>query len=221
MSKSKLFGKGPLCLSTTSATLHEWEIQEFDKALKRNKGAISSPPFKIPGLPCAFEVSVQRTKILFPFSGIEDDHHRAMEIEPHGSEFFWGSPLALVSRGTIGPMISNYFSIQLGLAGDNEVRSNELELAGTILVTESGVPEQVRGFIYQFKGHGPKMELHQGSGPGNKHYICKHFQTSKHNFNVKEIHHTKHSDMSGPKQDSSNTILGDKNTILWELKLQP
>ena len=103
-----------------------------------------------------------------------------MEIEPHGSEFFWGSPLALVSRGTIGPMISNYFSIQLGLAGDNEVRSNELELAGTILVTESGVPEQMRGFIHEFKG--PEMEWYQGSGPGNKLYIYKHFQTGKHNL---------------------------------------
>ena len=75
-----------------------------------------------------------------------------MEIEPHGSEFFWGSPLALVSRGTMGPMVSNYFSIQLGLAGDTEVQQNELELAGTILVTESGVPEQMRGFIHEFKG---------------------------------------------------------------------
>ena len=163
-----------------TALYYEWEIQEFDKALKRNKGAISSPPFKIPGLPRAFEVSVQRTKILFPFSGIEDDHHRAMEIEPHGSEFFWGSPLALVSRGTIGPMISNYFSIQLGLAGDNEVQQDELELAGTILVTESGVPEQMRGFIHEFKG--PEMEWYQGSGPGNKLYIYKHFQTGKHNL---------------------------------------
>ena len=92
-----------------------------------------------------------------------------MEIEPHGSEFFWGSPLALVSRGTMGPMVSNYFSIQLGLAGDTEVQQNELELAGTILVTESGVPEQMRGFIHEFKGHGHGTR-HQGSGPGNKLY---------------------------------------------------
>ena len=103
-----------------------------------------------------------------------------MEIEPHGSEFFWGSPLALVSRGTIGPMISTYFSIQLSLADDNEVQQNELELAGTILVTESGVPEQMGGFIHELKG--PEMEWHQGSGPGNKLYIYKHFQTGKHNL---------------------------------------
>ena len=101
-----------------------------------------------------------------------------MEIEPHGSEFFWGSPLALVSRGTIGPMISNYFSIQLGLAGDDEVQPYELELAGTILVTESGELEELRGFIHEFKVHTP----HKGSGPDNNPYIYRLFHNRQKKF---------------------------------------